>query len=100
MGDMQHLMLLESTFADFLDCNLQLSPPQQLPQPAPGPEPGQRALPHCLHAYLAQCPIGTPSADRRGLQPGPLHALMADLDIPGPVRGLGVNQVNFWASPK
>lgn len=111
VGDMQHLMLLECTFADFLEGKVDLSPPaeqplQQEPGAQPGPPVGGSPATHapaarcCLRAYLAQCPVSMPSADRRGVQPGPLAGLMADIEVPPALRDVGVNQINFWASPR
>lgn len=115
-GDMQHLMLLECAFSDFLDGRMDLSRPPDQSQPqqqgqqqeAEGQGPsggagasgGQQQKGRCLHAYLAQCPIGVPGPGGKGLQAGPLHALMTDLELPAIVREAGVNQINFWASPR
>ena len=106
VGDMQHLMLLECSFADFLGGRLDLAGSPQLSPMEPGtvadctaPDRSSKA-PSQLFAYLAQCPICAPSSDRKGLQPGPLHGLLADVEVPQLLQHRGVSQVNFWASPR
>ena len=111
MGDMQHLMLLDCTLADFLDGRLELSgapPGMEGSEEQQEPRGGERAAasggepqgPRRLFAYLAQCPMGVSAADRRSFQPGPLAGLLADVEVPEALQGRGVNQVNFWASPR
>ncbi|GAB4817820.1 hypothetical protein N2152v2_004866 [Parachlorella kessleri] len=106
VGDMQHLMLLECSFAEFLGGTLDLAGSPQPSPMRPGTVPDCAAPgldpkgPSQLFAYLAQCPICVPGSDRKGLQPGPLRGLLADIDTPQLLHHMGVSQVNFWASPR
>jgi hypothetical protein len=98
VGDMEHLRLLPATLADFLTGALA----REL-LAAPGAPRGAAAS--RLRLYLAQSPIcaaaPAPAAggDEEGLQPGPLHALLRDLEVPAALRGAPLAQINLWASP-
>jgi hypothetical protein len=89
IGDMQHLKLLQTPLAPFLDGSLA----RELAS-TPG-------APGALSLYLAQSPISAAAAAELGdgLQPGPLHALWQDVQLPEPLQGAQVSQINLWASP-
>lgn len=86
VGDMQHLMLLGTTLAAFLDGSLEAQLAERAP---PGAPP--------LRLYLAQSPLAA-----GGGQPAPLAPLLADLGDAPLQRSPAVplSSVNLWASPQ
>jgi hypothetical protein len=104
VGDMQHLVLLGCSLAEFLDGSLERKLLEHRPQGSEGE----------LRLYLAQSPVCAaaatvaPSSSEGGsssstsgstpMQPAALHPLMEDLGMPWLLQGTQLSQINFWAS--
>ena len=103
VGDMQHLVLLGCSLAEFLDGSLDRKLLEHRPQGSEGE----------LRLYLAQSPLcaaasaapasaASGSRGSRGssstMQPAALQPLMEDLGMPRLLQGTQLSQVNFWAS--
>lgn len=87
VGDMQHLMLVSTTLAAFLDGSLE----RQLAERAPPGAPP-------LRLYLAQSPLAA-----AGGEPAPLAPLLTDLGDLLPLQRsplVQLSSVNLWASPR
>jgi hypothetical protein len=84
-GDMQSMRLLEAPFSAFLDGTL------RLPQEAQSRD----LISENSQFYLAQAPIILEDG-----RPGPLHALMQDIEVPHLLQDVPLSQVNLWASLK
>ena len=105
VGDMQHLVLLGCSLADFLDGSLERKLLEHRPQGSEGE----------LRLYLAQSPLcaaagaapssgggggggGSSGSNSTTMQPAALHPLMEDLGMPRLLQGTQLSQINFWAS--
>lgn len=96
VGDMQHLFLVATSLAAFLDGSLQA----QLNGHSSARAGDSSTSPAAARRlYLAQCPVSAAKSPGGPLQPGPLADLMQDIEIPPLLSGTALTQVNFWASP-
>lgn len=93
VGDMEHLQLLHTTLASFLNGSL-----SQSPHAAPAAFTHTSSFTSSWRFYLAQCPISARDSSANSLVPGPLHALLQDIHVPHLLSSISLSQINLWAN--